>query len=171
MLGFNSCLFLHGKDTNRRLNWQTGAGIRFRGGNFANGDSGNTAYTRIGLISTDLPLLLNYRLGRPGHGYYKCLQFGVVGSFFLKSIVYQGYDKIPAQRENYLKTWKNLPLKPYDLQAVIGYQKRGQIVGWQMGFKLGIMNINQNFYLKDMIPVTGTGKKIATWNLDFSFLF
>ncbi len=171
LMGFNAGLFFHGKDTNARLNWQTGLEARFRGSNFNNSDSGNTAYTKIGLITTDIPLLLNIRLGRLKPGFYKTLQVGATGSYILRSIVYIGEDKIPAQRENYLQTWKKLPLHPIDLQGIIGYQKRGPIAGWQVLFRMSLLNMNNNFYLPDNLPKTGTGKYIGAWNLDFAFLF
>lgn len=171
LLGFNAGLFFHGKDTNARFNWQTGLEARFRGSNFRNGDSGNTAYTRLGLITADIPVLLNIRLGQPKTGKYKALQVGVIAGYIVRSIVYIGDDKIPAQRDNYLTTWSKLPLKPFDLQAMIGYQKRGQITGYQFSVKYGLLNLNNNFVLPGLLPATGTGKRIGTWNVDFSFMF
>ena len=125
LLGFNAGLFFHGKDTMGIANWQTGLEIRFRGSNFANSDSGNTAYTRLALISIDIPLCLNLNLQpKSKTGKYKVVQIGLITSYLLKSVVYAGPDYIPAQRDNYNKTWSKLPLKPFDLQGIIGYQKR-----------------------------------------------
>jgi hypothetical protein len=171
LIGFNAGLFFHGKDTNARFNWQTGLEARFRGSNFNNGDSGNSAYTKLGLITADIPVLLNIRVGQPKTGNYKAIQVGVIAGYIVRSIVYIGDDKIPAQRDNYLSTWSKLPLKPFDLQAMVGYQKRGQITGYQLSIKYGLLNLNNNFVLPGLLPATGTGKRIGTWNVDFAFMF
>lgn len=173
LLGFNAGLYLHGKDTLGKATWQTGLEARFRGGNFANFDYGNTAYTRIGLITIDVPMLLNINV-QPGKktGKYKALQVGLIGSYILRSVLYIGEDKIPQNRDNNLKTWKNLPFRPFDAQAMIGYQKRGALAGYQIGLKFGVVNLNKNFVLPGgTLPTTGTGKRIGTWNVDFDILF
>jgi len=171
LMGFNAGLFLHGKDTLRKINWQTGLEARFRGSNFNNSDSGNTAYTKIGLITIDIPLLINYRLSAPRASTNKVLQIGATCSYILRSIVYIGDEKIPAQRDSYLETWSKLPLKPFDIQAVIAYQTRGRVAGYQISFKYSLFNMNNDFHLPGLLPVTGTGKNIGTWNLDFAVLF
>jgi hypothetical protein len=171
MMGFQAGVFMHGKDTNSRLNWQTGLDARFRGSNFNNGDSGNTAYTKIALITIDVPMLLNIRTGKVRSGNYNAVQLGITASYILKSMVYVGEDKTPAQQNNYLKTWSKLPLKPIDYQLVVGFQHRGQVSGYQINFKYSLFNLNNNFKLEGMLPATGTGKFIGTFSLDFGFLF
>lgn len=60
--------FWHTKETKKPFMFQTGFEGSLRGSNFANKSTdfpggGNTNYRRLGLITADLPLLINYRLG------------------------------------------------------------------------------------------------------------
>lgn len=172
MPGVHAGLFWHSKPRNdKKIGYQTGIEARLRGSNFDNGDLGNSAYTKIGLISLDVPLILNMNIGKVEEKKYKVAQIGIVPGYFLKTIMYSGPDRIPVQRDNYLKTWDKLPLKPIDLQAVIGYQYRGNSAGYQAQLKVGVLNLNDNFSLPELLPATGTGGTIMTWNLEFSIVF
>lgn len=160
--------------------FQTGLEGSLRGSNFANTDEnspngGNSNYRRIGIISADVPLLLNYRLGPQKENKYSCLQVGLLVSGIVKSTVYLGNDKLPAQHyldsSSHLYRWKNLPLKPVEVLGVIGYQSRGAVAGWQVQLKVGLNDMNDGFVMPYAYPATGTGRRISTWRLDLSVMF
>ncbi len=172
--------FLHTKEAKKPWMFQTGVEGSLRGSNFANKrtdfpNSGNSNYRRIGLITLDVPLLLNYRLGPKKADRTKVVQLGAVISGTIKSTVYLGDDKLPAQHyldsTSHLYRWANLPLKPIEVLGVVGYQDRGVLAGWQIQLQVGINNLNNNFKLPYAYPITGTGKRISTWALKVSALF
>lgn len=171
--------FWYTKEKKSPWSFQTGLEGSLRGSNFANKDEsfngGNTNYRRIGIISADLPLLLNYRIGKKKEDHFKCLQAGVIVSGIIRSTVYLGPDKLPAQHyldsSSHLYRWKNLPMKPVEFMGVIGYQHRGPIAGWQLQLRVGVNNMNDNFSMPYALPATGFGRRISTWMLNMSVLF
>jgi hypothetical protein len=180
--------FWHTKETKKPYMFQTGFEGSLRGSNFANKEtnfpgSGNSNYRRIGLITADVPLLLNYRLGPKKDDRTRVVQVGALVSGTIRSTVYLGEDKLPAQHfldsSSHLFKWDNLPLKPIEFLGVIGYQDRGITAGWQIQLQVGINNLNdvkmQNGNIVPLLPyaypATNTGRRISTWNLKFSALF
>lgn len=180
--------FWHTKETKKPFMFQTGFEGSLRGSNFANKSTdfsggGNTNYRRMGLITADIPLLINYRLGPKKENRTRIIQAGALVSATVKSTVYLGEDKLPAQHfldsTSHQYRWDNLPLKPVEFLAVIGYQDRGSVAGWQVQLQVGINNLNDVKILNGNIvplmpyafPATNTGKRISTWNLKFSALF
>ncbi|MBM3920432.1 MAG: hypothetical protein FJ347_04305 [Sphingomonadales bacterium] len=180
--------FWHTKETKKPFMFQTGFEGSLRGSNFANKSTdfpggGNTNYRRIGLITADVPILLNYRLGPKKENRTRVIQAGAMVSATMRSTVYLGEDKLPAQHfldsTSHLYQWDNLPLKPIEFLAVIGYQDRGISAGWQVQLQVGINNLNDvkikngNIipFMPYAYPATNTGKRISTWNLKFSALF
>ncbi|MBL7812895.1 MAG: outer membrane beta-barrel protein [Bacteroidetes bacterium] len=174
MVSFLAGAYYYTKEMKKSpLAFQTGLDARFRGGNFGNSDSGNTAYTRIGLVTLDMPLLLNYRLGKKQEDKYRCIQIGAQIGYILKSVAYTGSwpNYTPADADNYMSRWKNLPLHPFDIQAVAGYQYRGGVMGWTASVKVGLNNLNDNFKMPNLTPATGNGKRIATVSFDLGLVF
>ncbi|MBM3399017.1 MAG: hypothetical protein FJY15_00450 [Bacteroidetes bacterium] len=181
--------FWHTKETPRPFMFQTGFEGSLRGSNFANKEdsfpgSGNSNYRRIGLITADIPLLINYRLGSKKENRTRVIQAGAIVSATVRSTVYLGADKLPAQHfldsTGHLYKWDNLPLKPVEFLAVIGYQDRSVTAGWQVQLQVGLNNLNNVKYdangnivpfMRYAYPATNTGKRICTWNLKFSALF
>jgi hypothetical protein len=180
--------FWHTKETKKPLMFQTGFEGSMRGGNFANRDrslpgGGNTNYRRIGLITADVPLLINYRIGPKKDERTRVMQIGAVVSGTIRSTAYLGEDKLPAQHfqdsTSHLYQWGNLPIKPIEFLAVIGYQDRGLVAGWQIQLQVGINNLNdvkrENGNIVPLMPyaypATNTGKRISTWNLKLSAVF
>lgn len=170
----------------KRYGFQTGLEARLRGSNFGNTsddfpNSGNYNYRKIGLITLDLPLIANYKLNKSTDKRQEYFQIGLLTSITLRSTVYLGEDKIPArhvfdtldQASSHLYRWPNLPLAPVELSGVIGYQTKGEVVGWQALLRFGINNLNQNkkFSMPYAFPATGTGRPIYTWSLEFAMLF
>jgi hypothetical protein len=95
---------------------------------------------------------------------------------------------------NSIKEWDRLPIKLYDLQAVAGYQYRGETLGYSVSMKMGLLNLNDNFVIRGMVdtdndgiedkeielisPTTdplkekpGTRQMIGTWSLEFALVF
>ncbi|MFN4913939.1 MAG: hypothetical protein ACK5FT_01350 [Sphingomonadales bacterium] len=181
--------FWHTKETKKPFMFQTGFEGSLRGSNFANKDNdlpggGNSNYRRIGLITADVPLLLNYRLGPKKEERTRLIQAGAIVSATVRSTAYLGEDKLPAQHfldsSSHLYKWDNLPLRPIEFLAVIGYQDRGRTAGWQVQLQVGINNLNNVKYdangqvipfMRYAYPATNTGRRISTWNLKFSALF
>jgi hypothetical protein len=114
------------------------------------------------------------------------------------SVLYVGPQKrpLPTAFNNYnsIKEWDRLPIKLYDLQAVAGYQYRGETLGYSVSMKMGLLNLNDNFVIRGMVdtdndgiedkeielisPTTdplkekpGTRQMIGTWSLEFALVF
>jgi len=187
-LGPSAGFFWHTKETKKPFMFQTGIEGNMRGGNFANKNAdfpggGNSNYRRIGLITADVPLLINYRIGPKKEAKTRVIQMGAVVSGTIRSTVYLGDDKLPAQHfldsSSHLYKWGNLPLRPVEVLGLIGYQERGAVAGWQIQLQVGINNINdvkrENGQIVPFMPyaypATNTGKRISTWNLKVSALF
>jgi len=179
--------WLPGKAKSKKpLALQTGLEARLRGSNFRNRSTdfplgGNYNYTKIGMITLDLPLIANYKLKNSTDKKQNYVQLGLLISGTLRSTVYMGTEKIPArhlldtadQPTSHLNRWPNLPMSPMEFSGVLGYQSRGEIAGWQVLLRFGLNNLNRkkNFEMPYAFPVTGTGKGIFTWSLEFSALF
>jgi hypothetical protein len=203
-VGFMAGLFIHTNPEKKRSPWgyQTGLDLRMRGSNFANAKAGDTAinraYTKISLMSLDVPLLVNYRLSKQRDKEIKQVQGGLQLGYNFNSVMYVGPQKRPLPTAfntyNSIKEWDRLPLKMYDLQAVVGYQYRGESLGYSVSMKMGLLNLNNNFVLKGLIDADGDGQEddlvelispttdplkekpgtpqmIGTWSLEFALVF
>ena len=203
-VGFMAGLYIHSNPEKKRSPWgfQTGVDLRMRGSNFANAKATDTAinraYTKISLMSLDLPLLVNYRLSKQRDKEIKQLQGGLQLGYNFNSVLYVGPQKRPLPTAfntyNSIKEWDQLPLKMYDLQAVLGYQCRGESLGYSVSMKMGLLNLNNNFVIRGMTdtdgdgvndkevelisPTTdplkekpGTPQMIGTWSLELALVF
>ena len=168
-IGFMAGLYIHSNPEKKRspFGLQSGIDLRMRGSNFANGKTGDTAINRA---------------------YTK--------------ISIMSLDVGPQKRPlptafntyNSIKEWDRLPIKLYDLQAVAGYQYRGETLGYSVSMKMGLLNLNDNFVIRGMVdtdndgiedkeielisPTTdplkekpGTRQMIGTWSLEFALVF
>ena len=183
LLGYVAGLYYHNKLDKKKIHYQTGLDLRLRGSNFNNvNDSlSNRAYTRIGLISVDVPLNLLILTGKYSRERVNHIMVGIQPSYILRSIVYLGAGQIPAQSQVYMKKWQNLPLSNFEISGIVGYQHKEEGFGYQIAFKVGLNNLNDNFRLVtvdsdtgieyDLLPKTGTGKFIGTGSLEFAFIF
>jgi hypothetical protein len=183
LLGYVAGVYYHSKLDKKKINYQTGLDLRLRGSNFNNvNDSlSNRAYTRIGLISVDVPLNLLILIGKYSREKVNHVMVGIQPSYILRSVVYIGAGQIPAQSQVYMKKWQNLPLSNFEISGIVGYQHKEEGFGYQIAFKVGLNNLNDNFKLVtvdpdsgieyDLLPKTGTGKFIGTGSLEFSFIF
>lgn len=175
MFGYVAGLFYHSPLEKGRFHVQTGLDLRFRGGDFANGGSGdsaiNTAYTKISLVSLDVPLqlLISTNLDKQREALFVTL--GANASYLMRSVLYVGPNKIPLNQSEYMQTWDNLPLKPIELMLSVGVQQRFVTVGYAVSLNVGITDLNDNFKIQGINPATGNGGKIATWSLEASLLF
>lgn len=175
MFGYVAGLYYHSPLEKGRFHLQTGLDIRFRGGNFANAREGDTAigtaYTKISLVSLDLPvqLLISTNLEKQREALF--VTFGAQASYLLRSVLYVGPDQIPLNQSVYMQTWDNLPLKPIELLLSVGVQQRFVTVGYAISLNMGITNLNDNFLIQGISPASGNGLGIGTWSLEASLLF
>ncbi len=175
MLGYVTGLYYHSPLEKGRFHVQTGLDLRFRGGNFANGLSGdsgvNTAYTKISLVSLDLPLnlLISTNLSKKREALFVTL--GATASYLMRSVLYVGPNKIPLNQSEYMQTWDNLPLKPLEILLSAGVQQRFANVGYSVNMNIGLRNLNDNFKIEGINPATGMGGYIGTWSLEAAFVF
>lgn len=183
MIGYVAGFYWHGNaEKKSKYSWQIGIDMRLRGSNFANAKKGDTsinkAYTKLGISSVDIPLMVNYRLSKQQEKNQKCLQLGVQLAYIFNSVVYVGPQKIPYQQEEYLRKWDKLSLKPIEIQGLLGYQYRGPVMGYQISVKYGLNSLNNNFILKGVSPTTdpqlepkGRSQRIGTCSLEFALIF
>lgn len=187
LLGYVAGFYLHNKLDKKIIHYQTGIDLRLRGSNFnnVNDSQQNRAYTRIGIISIDIPLNLLINVGEYTKTNVNHLMVGIQPSYILRSVVYIGADQIPLNSGNYSSTWSNLPLKLFEFAALVGYQHKQEGFGYQLALKVGLNNLNRNFKLQTsetdpvtkvttvypLTPLTGMGKYIGTASLEFSFIF
>ena len=175
MFGYVAGLYYHSPLEKGRFHLQTGLDIRFRGGNFANAREGDTtigtAYTKISLVSLDLPvqLLISTNLEKQREALFVTL--GAQASYLMRSVLYVGPDQIPLNQSVYMQTWDNLPLKPIELLLSMGVQQRFVTVGYAISLNMGITNLNDNFLIQGISPASGNGLGIGTWSLKTSLLF
>jgi hypothetical protein len=202
-LGVLAGFYIHSK-LDKKSPWgiQTGLDLRMRGSNFANGKPGDTAinrsYTKISIMSMDVPLLINYRLSKQRDVKVKQVQLGVQLGYNFNSILYVGPNKTPLPTAlntyNSIQTWDKLPLKTFDYQASLGFQQRGESLGYSIALKYGLRNLNNNFLFIGMVDTNGDGvadtkqeliapttdpskeapgtrQFIGTWSLEYALIF
>ncbi len=202
-VGVLAGFYLHSKlEKMSPWGFQTGLDLRMRGSNFANGRPGDTAinrsYTKMSIMSLDVPLLINYRLSKARETKVQQLQFGVQLGYNFNSILYVGPNKTPLPTAlntyNSIQTWDKLPLKTFDYQASLGFQQRGESLGYSVALKFGLRNLNNNFIFignvdtdgdgvadtkQELIAPTtdpskeaaGTPQFIGTWSLEYALIF
>ncbi|MCC7298973.1 MAG: hypothetical protein IT244_11625 [Bacteroidia bacterium] len=172
--GFQAGLFWYGQREQKKINWQTGLEVCLMGSNFKNEDSFGLAsssnYTQLGIIQIEAPLLLSFRTAPYSETNYSSFHVGFIPAGIVSSVIYVGEEKVPYQQNN-LDPWKNLPMNRFNLQGTIGYQFRGGAAGYNIRLKASILSLNDKFELPGLLPVTGTGKPIRTWGLEFGLIF
>lgn len=202
-MGFMAGFFLQSKPDRRSpIGFQTGLDLRMRGSNFANGRLGdsniNRSYTKMSIMSMDVPLMLSYRLSKQRDKQQKHLQAGLQLGYNFNSVMYVGPAKRPLPTAintfNSIQEWDRLPLRLFDYQAVLGYQYRGESIGYSVSMKVGVRSLNNNFVLKGLVDIDGDGvleteqelispttdpmkekpgtpQMIGTWGLEFALIF
>jgi hypothetical protein len=175
MLGYVAGLYYHNPLEKGRFHYQAGLDLRFRGGSFKNAQAGdtttNTAYTRISLVSLDVPLQLLISTNLKEQREALFITMGATASYLFRSVVYVGPNKIPLNQSQYMQTWDNLPLKPVEFLLSVGVQQRFVTVGYSVNLNVGVRNLNDNFLIQGISPATGNGLHIGTWSLEASLLF
>ena len=154
-----------------KLGFQTELNIRLNKYPFANEDLGQSALTRISVIQAEIPLLGAYALSSPNSDRYSNILVGLAPAFTFSSRAYVGADKLPLEKDNYLESWKSLPLEPMGISLAVGYQSRTDVAGFQVMLKGTINDLNRNFSIEGTLPKTGTGKPIRFLNLEAAFVF
>ncbi len=187
LLGYVAAIYYHSKLDKKLIHYQTGLDLRLRGSNFnnVNDSQSNRAYTRIGIISVDIPLNLLIKVGDFTKAKTNHIMVGIQPGFIFRSVVYIGADQMPLNSGTYSSTWANLPLKNFELTGILGYQHKQEGFGYQIALKVGLNNLNKNFKLTTsetdpvtkkttiypLLPLTGMGKNIGTASLEFAFIF
>lgn len=171
-VGFNAGLYLYGeKAKKKKNNYQIELNSRFAIYRFNNQYLGNTAYTKISSICLEMPILWRRRLGNFKVEGTNHFLLGIQPAYMLKSALYTGPEFEPLYKDNYLLTWKNLPLLPINISAVAGYRFSGKLTGFQAALKVGLLNINNNFNIPSVVPKTGKGGSIQTMSVEFGISF
>ncbi len=175
MLGYVTGVYYQTPTDKGRFHFQTGLDVRFRGGNFNNAKPSdtaiNTAYTKISLVSLDLPIQLLVSLEPRKKQEALFLTIGAQASYLFRSVLYLGPNKTPMNQEVYMQQWKKLPLNPIDYQGYIGIQQRGPVVGYSLGVSASFQSLNKNFKVDGINPDTGNGLFIGTWSIEAALLF
>ena len=133
------------------LDFSTGLEASFRGSRFDNGDSG---YSQVGLVYTDIPALFMIKTGNDGK--FRTV-IGYQASALLKSSLFVGPD--PVYRK------LGLPLRQMDHMAVFGFTLDGVITGLNFYVKYSLRDVNSGINYPEIRPEQGKGKEIR--NLAF----
>jgi len=187
LLGYVAGIYYHNKLDKKLIHFQTGLDLRLRGSNFnnVNDTQENRTYSRIGIISVDIPLNLLIKVGEFTKTTANHIMVGIQPAYIFRSVVYIGPDQMPLNSGTYSSTWDNLPLKSFELAVLLGYQHKQEGFGYQIALKVGQNNLNKNFKLTTsetdpvtkktivypLLPLTGMGRFIGTGSLEFSFIF
>lgn len=202
-VGFMAGFYIHTNPEGKSpIGFQSGLDLRMRGSNFDNGRVGdsnvNRSYTKISINSMDVPLLLTYRLSKQRDKNVKQVHAGLQLGYNFNSVLYVGPAKRPLPTAtnafNSTEEWSRLPIKLFDCQASVGYQHRGETLGYSVALKASLLNLNNNFVIKGMVDLDGDGieeteqelispttdptkeksgtpQMIGTWGLEFALIF
>lgn len=128
----------------------------FRGSNFANpvGD-----YQSIPIFSLDMPVLFGIPLATR-----KYIVVGPQVGYIALSSMYTN----KALGKAYLN---DVPFKPFNLDACIGYQSYNRTTGFQALIKNSVLNMNDGIFFEDINPPTGNGGTVYSFGIELSLLF
>lgn len=125
----------------------------FRGANF-NNTANDLSYKKIGLFYLDLPLHLMVAVDREKkHHVY----FGPMLSHLVRPSLFLSRDVYP--------TFTNLPFRKWDVGVSFGYHFNTRLVGINVGYRLGLLNISQGNWAEHPTPGT-RGNAISNPNGD-----
>ncbi|MBC7426248.1 MAG: PorT family protein [Bacteroidia bacterium] len=145
---------------------------RFKGANFANGDSG---YSKLSLFYIEMPLLASIKLNK-SERLPSYILFGIQPGLLVKSTL-----AISESRKT--PSYFDLPLANFDIAPVIAFQfALANRVGVQFGFKYGLRNVatnnfnsgNPKFNLKDqprIVPFINPGVNVRNISFEMGFVF
>ncbi|MFY0643999.1 MAG: PorT family protein [Bacteroidia bacterium] len=144
--------------TELNKNWGFQAEVlgNFKGSNFNNGEG---EYQSIATFYLDFPLLLAYNIKSEKHQILIGPQVGYLG---LSSMY------LAKNSKAYIN---GLGLHPFALDGVLAYQQIGKTVGWQVGAKLGILDINNGLHFENVKPETNTNGSIRSLSFEIGLLF
>ena len=141
---------------NKKWQFQTELLANFKGSNF-NNDLED--YTKISTFCLDMPLLLGYKFNDGKN----VVLLGPQASYLSLSSMYIGSNA---------KAYVNdIGLKPFGIDACAIYQVNGKVVGFQMGAKLGILNMNNGVNFENINPPTGKDGTIQSLSFEIGMLF
>jgi hypothetical protein len=172
LFGYSGGLFVQKKLFRSVPHWiYSEVSARFAGSNFANYQNEGD-YTRISQLFLDVPLLWKFNLDRkPTKDYGNNVLLGLQGSYMLRSAIYLGPAKVPKNYQIWWKRWDNLPLKPFDFNAVAAWEYAGERSSFMVTLKMGLISTNKDFFIPDVTPLTGNGGTIRNFSLECSMLF
>jgi hypothetical protein len=119
----------------------------FRGSKFKNGDTG---YSRIATFYIDACVLPLYNIPKSN----KAISLGPYASYLGLSSLFIGAKKKPEIND--------IGFKNYDLGVASYYHIKGEIVSFQFGGKLALINANRDVNFVGYYPKTGNGGMIRS---------
>lgn len=144
----------------KNLHLGTELNASFRGSAFDNGIS--DAYNLIKFIYVDAPI--NLMVNTSGKSENKFLTLGVEPAYLLKSEIYVKPNNIKPRYRDY-------GFKSFDVAAVLGYHFDFYYFGLRPSVRLGLLNINDNLYMEDVLPATGNNGTIKNLTFDVKLYF
>lgn len=132
----------------------------FRGSNFNNGET--DAYSQVKFVYLDLPL--NLMVNVDGNDQSQFVTLGLEPAYLMESEIYVKPNDIKA-------TYKNFGFRQFDLAAVIGYHFDFYYFGIRPSIRIGLININDNLFMPNVFPETGTQGTIKNATFDLKIYF
>lgn len=172
LFGYAGGLFLQKKLSRTKPHWiYTEVSARFAGSNFANYEL-ESDYTKISQLFLDVPVLWKFNLERKSNkDLGNNILLGFQGSHLMRSAIYLGPRRLPKNYQIWWKRWDNIPLKPFDFNAVAAWEYGGEQTSFMVTLRVGLINTNKNFYIPDVSPTTGNNGSIRNFSLECSMLF
>ena len=143
-------------ELNKKWDFQAEVLGNFKGSNFNNRDG---EYQSIATFYVDFPLLLGYNIKKDKHQILFGPQIGYLG---LSSMYLVRNSKAHLN---------DLGLRPFALDGTLAYQQVGKTVGWQIGAKLGILDINNGLHFENIQPATNTNGSIRSLSFEIALMF
>jgi hypothetical protein len=142
---------------NNKLGLHSEIVASFKGSNFKNDI---TDYSKVALFYLDVPILLSYKSGADAKNQ---LAFGPYTSYLGLSSLYVGSQKKAEIND--------LDLKPIDFGTALYYHKINKVTIFQVGVKIGLLNINNGLYIENITPPTGNNGSIRNLSFEIGYLF
>lgn len=136
--------FYYRKNISKGFHFNPELGASIKGSKFNNGDTG---YSRISLFYFDIALLGMINLDNKN---VNSIVVGIQGSRLMRSSLFVGREQFAS--------FLQLPFKPWDFSAVLGYHFNTNFIGFNLSLKYGLYNIAGDFANFDKNSVNGSMK-------------
>ena len=132
----------------------------FRGSNFDNGIV--DAYHMVRFIYLDVPL--NAMINTSGKAENRYLTLGVEPAYQMRSEIFVKPDDIRPRV-------RNEGFRRFDVAALLGYHFDFYYFGLRPSVRFGLLDINDNLFLENVMPETGKGGTIKNITFDVKLYF